>query len=112
MDGVQENRCVANHHTPPPPLLLKLLLESDRATLMDHSKYTREQELKLTDDTSYRSVWYANALEPLDNRHIITYHFTIAVMRISSKCVDCRKIRCFNPEDRLESAGSPVPVRY
>lgn len=40
------------------PLLLKLLLESDRATLMDHSKYTREQELKLTDEMSYKAAWY------------------------------------------------------
>ena len=41
------------------PLFLKLMLESDRATLMDHSKFTREQELKLTDQKSYRAVWYA-----------------------------------------------------
>lgn len=55
----------------------QLLLESDRATLMDHSKYTREQELKLTDEMSYKAAW---------------------------------KIVCFNPEDRLESAGMPVPT--
>lgn len=35
----------------------QLTLESDRATLMDHSKYTREQELMLEDEVTYKSAW-------------------------------------------------------
>lgn len=41
----------------PSVVILKLVLESDRTTLMEHSKYTREQELKLTDKLSYRAAW-------------------------------------------------------
>ena len=67
------------------------------ATFIEHSRYTREQGLKLRDKITYKCAWY-----------IIIFY------------IDChsqyflfigRKILCFKPGDRLENIGKPVPVR-
>ena len=56
------NEKVHNCHSSPSPsfthALCQLSLQSDRATFMKHSKYTREQEVTLEEEISYKSAWY------------------------------------------------------
>lgn len=79
----------------------QLSLESDRSTFMQHSKYTREQELLLKDELTYKSAWYV---------HIHSISKCKWSMNWCTFCQLPRRILCFNQEDRLETEGTPVPV--
>ena len=88
---------------------------------MEHSKYTREQEVKLKDEVTYKSAWYVVYLEFVCLSWNPTWNFIclntsglyrLIIISLHPYCVRSRKIQCFKQEDRLESEGMPVPVSH